>query len=243
MGFVGVAPGTTTLTLADGTTIALADWIDDQIYSTGQLANGQTTSVDLFSTGRSQQIPGGNRPNTRVDTNVPKQGDNGLPMDWEMLIFSLAIKPVRAMRPATGLQPVLADVIDPATGGGVPGAPFSTLLRTQNFFELERVLYLEYFYNGKSYSQGTMNDYPFGAGFYVTSTASNYDVSQNGFPSPRDRQSMVLPIHMREGLGYRWNLQPEVALALVQQSTDNGAPFTFVDVKGALRGLIKRTVV
>lgn len=235
MGFVGVAPGTTTLTLADGTTIALADWIDDQIYSTGQLANGQTTSVDLFSTGRSQQIPGGTRPNTRVDTNVPKQGDNGLPMDWEMLIFSLAIKPTRAMRAPTGtVNPVLADGV---------GGSLSALLRTQNFFELERVLYLEYFYNGKSYSQGTMNDYPFGAGFYVTATASNYDVSQNGFPSPRDRQSMVLPIHMREGLGYRWNLQPEVALLLTQDAQDGGAAFTFVDVKGALRGLIKRTVV
>ena len=45
MGMVGVAPGTTTITLADGSTIALSDWIDDKLYGTVELVNGQNNQV------------------------------------------------------------------------------------------------------------------------------------------------------------------------------------------------------
>src|SRR5512136_130731 len=96
---VGVAPGTTTLTLPDGSTIALADWIDDKLYGCVQLINGQSTIVEAFSASRSQTIPGGTRVQTRVDTNIPRAGDSGLPKDWEMLVYGWCLKPIRAFRP------------------------------------------------------------------------------------------------------------------------------------------------
>ena len=46
MGTVGVAPGTTTFTLQDGSVISLADWVDDRIFSTIQLSNGQSGALE-----------------------------------------------------------------------------------------------------------------------------------------------------------------------------------------------------
>jgi hypothetical protein len=43
--------------------------------------NGQSTPLEAFSSGRSQPIPGGQRVQTRVDTNIPRNGDSGLPKD------------------------------------------------------------------------------------------------------------------------------------------------------------------
>ena len=50
-GTVGVAPGTTTITLPNGQTVSIEDWIDDKLYSTVQLTNGQTTPVEAFVAG------------------------------------------------------------------------------------------------------------------------------------------------------------------------------------------------
>src|SRR5262245_40588789 len=110
IGTVGVAPGTSTLRLPDGSVIQLSDWIDDQLYGGVQLTNGQTTPVEAFSNGGSQAVPGGTRTATRVDTNIPRAGDSGLPKDWEMLVYGIALKMSRVMRPQTGAQqPVLGD--------------------------------------------------------------------------------------------------------------------------------------
>ncbi len=60
-GKVGVAPGTTTLTLPSGQAIALSDWIDDKHWTTVELEDGDNDSLDAFASGRSQQITGGTR--------------------------------------------------------------------------------------------------------------------------------------------------------------------------------------
>lgn len=77
MGTVGVAPGTTTFTLQDGSVISLADWVDDRIFSTIQLSNGQSGALECFGAGLSQQIPGGTRTLTSADTNLQRAGSNG----------------------------------------------------------------------------------------------------------------------------------------------------------------------
>ena len=233
-GTVGVAPGTTTLTLPNGQTVAISDWIDDKLYSTVQINNGQTSPVEAFTAGRSQPIPGGTRASTRVDTNVPRNGDSGLPQSWEMYVYGIGIKMVRVMRPPSGKDPVLADGI----GGSLSNPPILNTL-----FQFDRVTYLEFTYNGKSYTYGVMQDYPQGHGYYVFSTNSAFELAQNGVPSPRDRNAMVLPIDLRENLGFKMSFQPEAPIAIVQAASDNGVALNFADVKTYLYGLLKRSVV
>jgi len=234
MGFVGVAPGTTTLKLPDGSVIALADWIDDKLYGSIELGNGDTGQIEAFSNGRSQPIPGGARSQTRVDTNVPRNGDNGLPKDWEALIYGWGIKFSRFMRPPTGSSnPTLAD-----TGGALSDPP--TL---RSVFDIDRVTFFAYEYNGKIYTSGVIQDYPTGHGFSVFSTNPAFELANNGIPSPRDRVALVLPVHERENLGYKGLFQPEAALVIAQAASDGGDNLTFADVKVYKYGLIKRTVI
>jgi len=233
-GTVGVAPGTTTLTLPNGQTVAISDWIDDKLYSTVQLTNNQTSPVEAFTAGRSQPIPGGTRASTRVDTNIPRNGDSGLPQSWSMFIYGIGIKMVRIMRPQTGQSsPVLAD------GSGALSAP-PTL---NTLFQFDRVTYLEFTYNGKQYTYGVAQDYPQGHGFYVFATTSSFELAQNGVPSPRDRNALVLPIEIRENLGFKMSFQPEAPIVINQAAADDGANLTFADVKTYLYGLLKRSVV
>jgi hypothetical protein len=232
-GTVGVAPGTTTFTLPDGRVVAIEDWIDDKLYSTVQLISGQTTPVEAFTSGRSMPIAGGQRTATRVDTNSPRAGDTGLPMSWEMFVYGIGLKMVRVMRPPTGTtSPTLAD-----TAGAWSDPP---LLRT--LFNVDRVTYIEFNFNDKVYTKGVMQDYPQGHGFSVFSTNPTFELAQNGVPSPRDRNALVLPIWLRENLTYRLSLSPEAALVINQAASDGGAALTYADVKGYLYGLLRRNV-
>lgn len=234
-GTVGVAPGTTTITLPNGQTVSIEDWIDDKLYSTVQLTNAQTTPVEAFVAGRSQQISGGTRTNTRVDTNVPRSGDTGLPMSWEMYIYGIGLKSVRVMRAPTAspTQPTLAD-----TGGAL-----SNPSQLQTLFNVDRVTYLEFAYNDKKYTYGVMQDYPQGHGYNVFSTNPAFELAQNGIPSPRDRNALVLPIWLRENLAYKLSFSPEAALVINQPASDGSTALTFMDVKTYLYGLIRRNVV
>ncbi len=234
-GTVGVAPGTTTITLPNGQTVSIEDWIDDKLYSTVQFTNGQTTPVEAFVSGRSQVISGGARTSTRVDTNVPRSGDTGLPMSWEAYIYGIGVKMVRVMRAPTAAPtaPTLAD------GSGALSDP--PTLRT--LFNVDRVTYLEFAYNDKRYTYGVMQDYPQGHGFAVFSTNANFELAQNGIPSPRDRNALVLPIWLRENLAYKLSFSPEAALVINQPASDGSTAMTFADVKSYLYGLIRRNVV
>jgi hypothetical protein len=231
---VGVAPGTTTLTLPDGTTIALADWIDDKMYGTVQLSTGMSTPVEAFSAGRSMPIPGGTRVQTRVDTNIPRAGDSGLPKDWEMLVYGWGVEATRVCRPQSGQsQPTIGD------GSGALSDPVGLAV----LFQINRLCFLSYEYNTKAYSQGALADYPQGNGFSVFSTKANVEIAQNGRPSPRDRLALVLPVHERENLGYKMVIQPEAQLVIAQAASDAGTAHSFLDMKIKKFGLIKRTVV
>lgn len=232
-GTVGVAPGTTTLTLPSGETLEIADWIDDKIYSTVQLSNGQVSPVEAFAASRSQQISGGTRTITQVDTNIQRAGDAGLPMSWAMRVYSIEAEIVRVCRPQTGASmPVLPD-----GSGALSNAP--TL---QTLLNIDRITYLQFFYNQKSYTDGVMKDYPAGRGYSVFSTNANFELAQNGVPSPRDRNALVLPIPMQENLGYKLAMQPVGALLINQAASDASTNLTFADVKITLVGLIKRNV-
>lgn len=233
MGYVGVAPGTTTITMPDGQTVALSDWIDDKLYGTIQLINGQNNQIIAFSNGRSQPIPGGTRIQTRVDTNIPRGGETGLPKDWEMLVYGWGIKLVRAMRADNNGNIVLPD------GNGALSDPVSQ----RTYFNIDRVTFFEYRYNDKQYTQGVIQDYPQGGGISLVTTNAAREQVTNGLPSPRDRVALVLPVHERENLSFQGVFQPEAALAIAQPASDAGANLDHVDVKLYKWGLIKRTVI
>jgi len=230
MGNVGTAPGTTTIKLPTGHTVALGDWIDDRHWSTAELENGDTTTLQLFSAGRSQQIVGGQRMNTLVDTNIPASGISGLPKSWMFLVYGFAFEFTRAARvtpPSTTLQ--LADFSDP--------------IRVATFFQINRRIFCRYVYNGKMYSEGLIVDYPQGHGMSVFTTQPATEVVNNGVPSPRDRLAMVLPVEERELLGYGMEITPVIALVIDQPASDDTVDLSFVDLRCTKNGLIQRNVV
>lgn len=232
-GTVGVAPGTTTFTLPDGRTVQIEDWIDDKLYSTVQFTNGQTTGVEAFVNGRSQPINGGTRTSTQVDSNMARAGDTGLPMSWEMFVYGIGIKMTRVMRPATGeTNPRLAD-----TGGAL-----SDPATLQTLFNVDRMTFVKFVFNEKAYTTGVMQDYPQGHGFSFFTTNANREIAQNGIPSPRDRNALVLPIWLRENIAFRLEFRPEGPLVINQPASDGGDNLTFADVKSYLYGLLKRNV-
>jgi hypothetical protein len=234
MGTVGVAPGTTTFNLQDGTVIALADWIDDRVFGVVQLSNGQSGSLECFGAGLSQQIPGGTRTLTTADTNLQRPGSNGLPQAYELLVFSIGIDFVRACRPQTGgAQPVIAD------GSGALSEP----LRNSTFFGINRITNIQFKYREKVYAEGVPVNFPNGRGAYINVTSSDFEVVNNGRPDPRSRNSMVLPVRLQENLSFKVVFAPQSPLAISQLATDGGTNLTFVDAKTELNGLYKRPVV
>jgi hypothetical protein len=228
-GYVGVAPGTTTIQTEDGRIIQLVDWVDDKHWGTAELQSGDTSDISVFSAAGSQPIPGGTRPLFKVDSNIPRTGDNGLPQSWEFYVYSLGSEFMRASRTSgTNSNPQLTDYSDPLT--------------LTTFFDLDRKLYISYKYNGKIFTEGLTRDYPGGAGPTVAGTATNLQLVNNGMPSPRDRAAMVLPIWEREGIGYVLTLTPVVALTIAQPASDSGLALNFVDDRWKKSGLIKRQV-
>lgn len=230
-GTVGVAPGTYTFTMPNGQVLSIEDWIDDKLYSTVQLSNAQSQGVEAFTVGRGLQISGGTRTTTRVDTNVPRGGENGLPLAWEMFIYGLGIKITRVMRANNAGAVVLAD------GSGALSDPPQLV----TLFNIDRLTYINFFYNTRDYTVGVMQDYPQGHGFSFFTTNPASELAQNGIPSPRDRNALVLPIWLRENLGYKCVFTPEGPLTISQPASDGSTALTFADVKTYAYGLIKRS--
>lgn len=229
-GKVGIAPGTTTLTLPDGRSIALSDWIDDKHWTTVELENGDNDTLTAFAASRSQQIVGGTRTSTQVDTNVPRNGSIGLPKSWEFMVYGWAMEIIRVTRPnANEVAPRLTSYSDPVT------------LRTM--FEIDRRLYCKYMYNDKMYTEGLFRDYPQGHGISVFTTNTTTELANNGIPSPRDRVALVLPVEEKENLGYGFEITPVIALSIAQPALDGGAELNFADLRVIKNGLIKRNVV
>jgi len=229
---VGVPPGTVTFVLADGSVVSLVDWIDDKIYATVELYDTDSSEIEAFGPGRSQQIPGGTRSMSKVDSNVPRAGDSGLPQGWEALVFSIAVDCVRIMRaPASG-GVTLADA----------GVQLSDPPAFRSLWELNRLLYMYFEYNGKKYCEGTPLDFPAGRGFTFGGTANDIHVANSGNPSPRDRVAMVLPIKLEPNQAYKMVFTPAAALNIAQAASDGSTALDYADYRTTLYGLIKKPV-
>mgnify|MGYP001611067282 CR=1 FL=1 len=231
-GVVGVAPGTTTVRLPTGQIVALTDWRDDKYFGAVEFAVGDNSPLSAYSTGLSQVIPGGARPQTDVDTNVPRNGDSGLPQSFEALVYGWGIKMSRAHRGTVN------DLLD-----------FSDPVAFRTFFEIDRRMAFKFRYNRKDYTEGVIQDYPQGHGIHLTTTQPTTEIAQNGIPSPRDRVALVLPVHLRENLGFAGIFTPIVALSFLavagggQPASDGGVALTLLDLKLYSFGLLRINVV
>lgn len=218
--------------------IQFADWTHDKLYHTVQINQTSSLEVQAFIGAIGSQIPGGTRPLTQVDTNIPRSGDNGLPEGWEALVYSIQIQVVREWAAAT-TSPTLASASRPAhTGGDDASYTAGGVL-----FDFLRKTYVRFTVNQKVQSEGPAEKYPQGSGISVFGTTTDLEVANNGIASPRDAAAFVLPIWLRPNIAYTCKLTPSVAYATVADGWSGGSlAQTGFDVRVSLVGLVKRPV-
>lgn len=233
--------------------IVFGDWTHDKLYHTVEFEGLDTNALQAFTGAQGNQIPGGTRVLTDVDTNLIRGGDTGLQMGYEMLVYSIQVEICREMATtaanfafqdtnATQLsRPTHVGGYDPAvTNGGV-------------LFDFMRKTYFKFTVNTKVQSEGAVSEYPQGSGIHVFTTGTSVEVASNGPPSPRDQSALVLPIWIRDNLSFRALLAPQAALGVtgiagtVTGYTDwsglQGTARLGFDVRVTLEGLLKRPVV
>jgi hypothetical protein len=227
-----MAPGSLTFRTASGQTVVAEHWLQDRLYTQVQLNNGESTEIQGFSAGRSQQIPGGTRFLSRACTNLTKPGSTGLDRSWEMLVFSIGFHPVRCMRPNSSSVVTLEDasgsLSDPVSG--------------TSWFNVSRATGIEFMYRSKPQVTGRMEHFQSGYGMHVVTTGSDREFVNNGFPSPAHRQSLTIPIHIAEGIGFSMDIKPQIPHAIAQGASDGGTNLSRMDVEISLYGLVNRPV-
>lgn len=209
--------------------IAFQDWIHDRKYATANFNNGATVRVDAFSAGPGQAIPGGARPLTDVDTNLDRAGTSGLSPGNEGLIYAIKLTQ-KALGQIVGAQTALTDPRVPAI--------------VASLFDLSDKIAVDFQYNRKTRSQGLMTNYPSGKGIYTQSVVAGQEVAHNGVPSPRDQLAFVMPLWLRENIGFNMFLTPQVALTQNWPFVYAGVATvqTYTEIHVELEGLIQKPV-
>lgn len=240
--------------------IEFADWTHDRLYHTVEFQGGDTGEIQAFIGAQGSPIPGGVRPLTEVDTNIPRSGDTGLQEGWEILVYSIQINITREIaRTGSGaaaqgfqLQDLQGEQLSrPAHVGGYDPA----VANGGVLFDFMRKTYCRFTVNQKVQSEGPIEEYPSGSGIHVVTNGSDVEVAQNGPPSPRDQSAFVLPIWIRPNIAYVAKLRPQVALGIAGGTGPyaTGGYFNWsglvgtaalgFDVRVTLEGLLKRPVV
>ena len=226
--------------------IQFGDWTHGDLYHTVQQAQGNTNEIQAFIGAEGSPIPNGTRPLTKVDTNIPRSGDNGLSEGWEALIYSLQIQPIREWA-TTNANIVLNDVAGQRSRPIHVGGNDPNFLAGGVLFDFLRKTYVRFTVNQKVQAEAPAEKFPQGSGISAFSTNTDFEVANNGQASPRDARIFVLPIWLRPNIAFVCKLAPQVALG-----DQIGA--TYVDWSGlvatnmgfdtrvTLVGLLKRPV-
>jgi hypothetical protein len=214
--------------------ISFGEWRWDRIWSTLSFSDGDTAKRDFFVGSAGQQISGGRRTLTEIDTNTPRGGDNGLPIDWEIFVFSMRTKI---------LDVVGTDAPDnnPDNGQWEDSLDADTPDRRM-WFELDRKCLLTFKVNNKDRSMGRFEDFPSAGGITLVTNSVSETLANNGVPSPRDGYQYVIPIHLRPNVSFKVSCQPVVALQLTQAQIVDDRDNTSVEPQVQLEGLVKLPV-
>ena len=185
-----------TIELPSGEVFTISDWGDYPLYSRCQVAPGNAQDVIVFNYIEAQAIPGGGAAAlaTLIDTNLDQ--DSALPIDEQMVIFSVQIRFDEADSDGSG------DVTqaDTAAEGMI-----KWLNITHNtYFELTVT-------SQKPRVQGVITEFPIGGGLYWQQTEDpggtytptpmpydnwvSYEVT-NGFPTAEAARRLALPVHL-----------------------------------------------
>lgn len=193
------------------------------IYTTVQLNDGDSGDLRAFSQGISGQIPGGTRILQDDDTNLAKAATNGLDRDTVMDVYQVGVRIERVMRPNSSGQIVKAD-----TGGARSHWPN---LRTS--FDIYRAGFLRFYNADKLQTQGKFDMYPSGRGFSGFSNISAQEYITAGVPSPMQRQAMLVPTKLQDGVGFWVDVKTSLPYVINQEADDvlaGGAAFTSADL-------------
>jgi hypothetical protein len=209
--------------------IAFQDWIHDRKFASCQFNNGWTTRIDVFGSGPGQAIPGGTRMLNANDTNLDRQGTSGLSPGNEALVYAIKLT-----------QKALGFNAGAAVGPGDPRVP----AMTASLFDLNDKLQVDFQYNRKTRSEGVFCNYPSGKGIYTQSVVTGQEVVHNGVPSPRDQLAFVMPLWLRENIGFNLFLTPVVALVQNWAFVYAAQQFaeSYCEVHAELEGLIQKPV-
>lgn len=244
VGFVGVPPGTPTIALGDGRVVQVADYVDDHHYATAEFQAGDSSQLDVFATARGGTIVGGGRATTFAEINIPRTGSQGLPPAWEFYVYSIAIEVMRMCRlnnPGTASQGMGDPVV---TGETVTPSldSYSNIPTPESLFQLNRRMYFEYKYQGRTQVEGLIEDYPPGAGMQIATTRSFNSYAFNGKVGPHDRVTLTLPIEEKQDMMYNGLLSPQAALRMGQNAADESTTLTFCDLRVKKFGIIRKNV-
>lgn len=208
--------------------IKFTEWQQGNLYHTVQFTDTDNDMLEAFvATGST--VPGGTRTATRIDSNLPKSGDNGVPDGWKMLLYSIQITVARVIIGPIATEPTIASASVPAS--------LATL------FELDRKIYFQFLYNDKKRFDGHLSDFPAGAGYHLVTQVAGQELAQLGGPTQRDAVSFVIPMEIEPGVSYKAPLQPVGAL-VIQQPVGAAAPvnYTHADIRVKLSGLLARPI-
>ena len=203
--------------------IKFQDWVHDRVYATLEFANADATTLDVFSAGPGQIIPGGGRTLTHVDTNLTRAGTSGLDPGNQMLVYSIQTF-IKAM-------------------GYTAGTAALTDMRAQPTLALwhdaQDKIFFEFKYNQKRRSAGLLTRYPQGGGIHVVTNTTGQEIASNGIPSPRDAVAFVMPLWLKPNIGFNGYFEPVVALDVDDTFVYDGTSYTagYFDLQVSLEGL------
>jgi hypothetical protein len=230
--------------------IKFEDWVHDRYFSTTEMEGGDTAAAQLFVGAQGDTISGGSRALTVADTNLQRTGSTGLPAGYEMLVYSIQIGVVREWGTHGTPSQLLSDATHAsrpaAVGGNGPSAAgFGGVM-----FDFLVKVFHQFLVNNKAQSEGPVDKYPQGGGIHLVTLQTSQEVASNGIPSPRDQTAFVLPIWLKEQIGFKavLTLAAQLGTAAVAPfyidwtALAGGADHLGFDVRETIEGLVKRPV-
>lgn len=209
--------------------IKFQDWVHDRVFATMEFSNGDTTTLDVFTSGPGQAIPGGTRTLTHADTNLTRPGSNGLDPGNQMLAYALKVM-IKAMGNTVGAAPAMTDQ---------RAQPVLAL-----WHDFQDKIFMEFRYNQKRRTGGLLTRYPQGGGLHVVTQVTGQEIVTNGPPSPRDQVAFVMPLWLKPNIGISCTLEPVSALDIDDAFVYDGVTYTanYADVQVELEGLVQKPV-